>query len=217
MQESLSSILIVFGMWSNMWIVCQCNAAQGCLCIIISCNQFILLLRYAKNGIITWSKEMGNENTTLWTMPGHAKSKTKNQQIKMMVHKEALVHAMKLHQEDKGKPEEQRQSLQVLCWAAENEMKQQKKKVSVSHVTLKRWLKGGRSCQQANKENHGWLIPKEETSLIIYCLELAPWGFPLTHKILKSHIDFLLHAWLGSAFPKAGMGQNWINHFLECP
>ncbi|KIK80086.1 hypothetical protein PAXRUDRAFT_44772, partial [Paxillus rubicundulus Ve08.2h10] len=113
------------------------------------------------------------------------------------------------------KPEKERRSLRVLCCEAEEEMERQKKKVSISHVTLKRRLEGGRSCQQANEENYGWLTVEEEESVVEYCLELAARGFPLTHKSLKHHVDSLLHARLANAFPETGVGKNWTDRFLE--
>ncbi|KAF9225130.1 hypothetical protein BS17DRAFT_807511 [Gyrodon lividus] len=41
-------------------------------------------------------------------------------------------------------------------------------------------------------------------------------GFPLTHKTLKLHIDTLLHARLGEAFPETGVGHNWTDRFTTC-
>ena len=42
-------------------------------------------------------------------------------------------------------------------------------------------MQGGRSCQQANTENHAWLTPEEEEGVVSYCVELATRGFLLTH------------------------------------
>ncbi|KAF8551625.1 hypothetical protein OG21DRAFT_1539908, partial [Imleria badia] len=69
---------------------------------------------------------------------------------------------------------------------------------------------GGRSCQEANEENHGWLTPEEDENIVAYCIELTARGFPLTHETLKFHVDTILHACLGSAFPlQKGVGKNW--------
>jgi len=95
------------------------------------------------------------------------------------------------------------------------EMKKRKKNVTLTHVTLKRRLDGGRSCQQANEENHGWLTSEEEEVTVNYCLQLAQRGFPLTHEGLKQHVDTLLHARLGSTFPKTGVGKLWTHCFLN--
>ncbi|KAF9231426.1 hypothetical protein BU15DRAFT_21613, partial [Melanogaster broomeanus] len=81
--------------------------------------------------------------------------------------------------------------------------------VTLSHVTLMRRLEGGRSCQQANEENHGWLTSEEEENIIAYCLELAARGFPLTHSTLKYPVNSMLQARLGNAFPPTGVGKHW--------
>ncbi|KAF9228520.1 hypothetical protein BS17DRAFT_692399, partial [Gyrodon lividus] len=86
--------------------------------------------------------------------------------------------------------------------------------VTVSHDTIIQRLQGGRSCQQANSENHAWLTPKEEENVVAYLLDLATQGFSHTHKALKFHINTLLHAWLGEAFSETGVGHNWTNHFV---
>jgi hypothetical protein len=148
-------------------------------------------------------------------MTGQAKSKAEKQHIKITDQEEALTYAIKLHQEDEHKPEKERRSLRALCQEAEEEMDRQKKKVSLSHVTLKRQLEGGRSCQQANEDNNAWLTPEEEENVVAYCLELAAWGFPLVHKTLKFHVDSILQAWLQNTFPKTGVGKNWTERFLN--
>ena len=74
-------------------------------------------------------------------------------------------------------------------------------------------LNGGQSCQEANSENHAWLTTAEEENVIDYLLDLAAWGFPLTHKTLKLHVNTLLQAQLGNAFPETGVGHNWADHF----
>ncbi|KIK82075.1 hypothetical protein PAXRUDRAFT_154603 [Paxillus rubicundulus Ve08.2h10] len=147
-------------------------------------------------------------------MVGRAKSKTQKQHIKVLYQEEALAYAIKLHQ-DEDKPVKEQRNLRVLCCEAEEEMEKQNKKVSLSHITLKRRLKGGRSCQQANEETNAWLTPEEEEIVVAYCLELAARGFPLMHKTLKNHVDSLLHAWLRSGFPKRGVGRNWTERFLD--
>jgi len=110
-------------------------------------------------------------------MDGQAKSNAKKQHSKTMDYEEGLAFAIKLHLEDMEKPDSEkdrpRRSLQALCQEAQEEMRKRKKDVTLSHVTLKRQLDGGRSCQQANEENHGWITAEEEASVVAYCLELA--------------------------------------------
>ncbi|KAF9224005.1 hypothetical protein BS17DRAFT_658570, partial [Gyrodon lividus] len=57
-----------------------------------------------------------------------------------------------------------------------------------------------------------WLTPEEE-DIVAYLLDLAARGFPLTHKTLKLHVDTLLRARLGEAFPETGVGHNWTDRF----
>ncbi|KAF9228904.1 hypothetical protein BS17DRAFT_659166, partial [Gyrodon lividus] len=102
-----------------------------------------------------------------------------------------------------------------ICQEVQEEWRAQKKdkKIIVSHDTIIQRLQGRRSCQQANSENHAWLTPEEEENVVAYLLDLAARGFPLTHKTLKLHVDTLLHARLGEAFPETGVGHNWTDRF----
>ncbi|KIL00684.1 hypothetical protein PAXRUDRAFT_129278 [Paxillus rubicundulus Ve08.2h10] len=79
---------------------------------------------------------------------------------------------------------------------------------------LKNCLEGGRSFQEANGENYGWLNPEEEENIVAFCIELATRGFPLSHETLKSHVDALLKACLKSGFPKNRVGKNWTDRFM---
>ncbi|KAF9220161.1 hypothetical protein BS17DRAFT_715631, partial [Gyrodon lividus] len=99
-----------------------------------------------------------------------------------------------------------------ICREVQEEWRAQKK-IIVSHDTIIRRLQDGRSCQQANSENYAWLTPKEEENIVAYPLDLTAWGFPLTHKTLKLHVDTLLRAQLGKAFPETGVGHNWTDRF----
>ena len=148
-------------------------------------------------------------------MGGRARSNAEKHRIKISNQKEGLVHAMKLHGEDKTKDKKDRRSLCTLCQEAEEEMKKVGKNVTISHVTLMRRLDGGRSCQEANAENYGWLTAEEEETLVAYCLELAARGFPLTCDTLKHHANSVARARLGDKFPETGVGKNWTDRFLS--
>ncbi|KIK76169.1 hypothetical protein PAXRUDRAFT_170721, partial [Paxillus rubicundulus Ve08.2h10] len=106
-------------------------------------------------------------------------------------------------------------SLSAICWEVQEEWRAQKKdkEIIVSHNAVIWRLQGGRSCQQAKSENHAWLTPKEEENIVTYLLDLAAWGFPLTHKTLKLHVDALLQVQLRDAFPETGVGHNWMDCF----
>ncbi|KIJ12682.1 hypothetical protein PAXINDRAFT_82509, partial [Paxillus involutus ATCC 200175] len=115
------------------------------------------------------------------------------------------------------KLEEDRRSLWTICH--EVEARWRKKEgyagITVSRDTVRRRLNGGQSQHQFNMENNAWLTNKEEGQMIAFCLDLATRGFPLNHRSLKLHVDNIIHAWIGMAFPEAGVGTNWIQRFLE--
>lgn len=75
-------------------------------------------------------------------------------------------------------------------------------------------MKGGKSKAESNAENE-WLLKEEERKVIKYAGEMAYHGFPLRHRRLKEHIDAIPHARLCDAFPKKGVGVNWMDHFME--
>jgi len=154
-------------------------------------------------------------STTYSTMGRHAQSNAEKHRIKISNQEEGLAYAMKLHKEDKEKDEKDRRSLRALCQEAEEEMKKMGKNVTISHITLMRQLDGGRSCQEANAENYGWLTAEEEEALVAYCLELAARGFPLTRSTLKHHANLVAQARLGDKFPETGVGKRWIDRFLN--
>ncbi|KAF9224098.1 hypothetical protein BS17DRAFT_880130 [Gyrodon lividus] len=56
-------------------------------------------------------------------------------------------------------------------------------------------------------------VEEAEENNVAYLLDLAGRGFPLTHKTLKLHVDTLLRARLGEAFPETGVGHNWTDRF----
>ena len=146
-------------------------------------------------------------------MVGRAKSIRKKKVQDANDLERALVFATELHREDRQKPKAEQKSLRNICHETEKAMLQQKIHISLQHTTLMRRLNGGRSCQEANEENHGWLTPEEDELTVKYCLELAARGFPLTHAMLKRHAETLLCARLGDEFN--GLGKNWTGNFLD--
>ncbi|KIK93753.1 hypothetical protein PAXRUDRAFT_70221, partial [Paxillus rubicundulus Ve08.2h10] len=148
-------------------------------------------------------------------MAGRPKSNDQKRCERVRDHEEAMAYAIQLYREDEGKPKDQRRGLRVVCRQVEEKMMKEKKYVTLNHVTLKRRLEGGKSCQQANEESQGWLTREEEETVVKYCLELAERGFPLTHHMLKCHVDTLLLAQLGSTFSQDGVGKKWTDRFLN--
>jgi hypothetical protein len=55
----------------------------------------------------------------------------------------------------------------------------------VAHSTLQRALAGKRIPKLISAANQQLLVPEEETSLKLWCLEVAKWGFPVRIDILR--------------------------------
>ena len=60
-----------------------------------------------------------------------------------------------------------------------------------------------------------WLNPAETKQVIEYCIEVATWGFPLTHKLLKEIVDDISRARLRDEFYETGVGKWWTDQFVE--
>lgn len=123
----------------------------------------------------------------------------------------ALEEAVLLYRGELTKLEGEHKSLQGICAEVQKKWQKQHQEVVVSVETVRRRVKGGRGCQEANLENHGWLTSEEEESVVEYCLELAAQGFPFNHTTLKFHVDSILQTRLGKNFPETGVGTNWTN------
>jgi hypothetical protein len=106
-------------------------------------------------------------------------------------------------------------SLENICRQAEKEcLEKTKQVVRLSSSTLDRRLKGGRGHKEAH-EAQRWLTD-EETEVVIQDIILnAGRGFPSVHHRIKEHVDGILHARLGDAFPETGIGENWTSRFLS--
>ncbi|KIN99885.1 hypothetical protein M404DRAFT_54907, partial [Pisolithus tinctorius Marx 270] len=113
------------------------------------------------------------------------------------------------------KPEDEWRGLWPVCADVQAKWRQQCRDVTVAVETVRRQAKGGRGHQEAGLESQGWLTLEEEELVVKYCLKLAARGFPFNHRTLKYHVDSILQARLGDAFPEAGVGTNWTNRFLS--
>ena len=144
-------------------------------------------------------------------MAGHAKSISSKKREASQVQEAALEEAVLLYRGELTKLEGEHKSLQGICAEVQKKWQKQHQEVVVSVETVRRRVKGGRGCQEANLENHGWLTSEEEESVVEYCLELAARGFPFNHTTLKFHVDSILQTRLGKNFPETGVGTNWTN------
>ena len=79
-------------------------------------------------------------------------------------------------------------------------------------------------CHHAPKTMHtkskfnaakSWLMTEEMEVVIDYAIECEDWGFPLSHCHLQEHVNEILQARLGDMFPEGGVGQKWMNQFVE--
>ncbi|KAF9227442.1 hypothetical protein BS17DRAFT_793916 [Gyrodon lividus] len=117
-------------------------------------------------------------------MVGHAKSQSRKHHI-ISTHQEgAIAAALLQYNQNKQKSKEERRCLRAICREVQEEWRAQKKDKKII-----------------------------EENIVAYLLDLAAWGFPLTHKTLKLHVDTLLRARLGEAFPETGVGHNWTDCF----
>ena len=51
--------------------------------------------------------------------------------------------------------------------------------------------------------------------VITFIGEIGDWGFPLSHRRLKEHVDSICQAHLEDPFPVGRVGKNWTDHFVE--
>ncbi|KAF6745207.1 hypothetical protein DFP72DRAFT_766826, partial [Ephemerocybe angulata] len=91
---------------------------------------------------------------------------------------------------------------------------EKKKKISLSHGTLRNLVNGGTTIQEFNAEK-SHLTPEETEQVIKIVLELASWGHPFSYIRLKEYVDQILRARLGAKFPAKGVGVNWARRFRD--
>ncbi|KDQ33603.1 hypothetical protein PLEOSDRAFT_1073814 [Pleurotus ostreatus PC15] len=90
----------------------------------------------------------------------------------------------------------------------------EKPRVELAPSTLRRLVNGGIPKSQSNAMR-GWLLEGEVEIVIRFAVEMALCGFPLTHRRLKEHVNGIVRARLGDAFPATGVGKNWTDRFTE--
>lgn len=78
--------------------------------------------------------------------------------------------------------------------------------IKLCHATPANLAKGGIRLSTFNA-NKGWLLDEEVDIVIEYATNMAACGFPLTHKLLKEHVDKICTAQLGNTFPEEGVGK----------
>jgi hypothetical protein len=148
-------------------------------------------------------------------MPGRPKSKTKQRQIKVEINEQWYEHAVKVYkagQETEGKD---RIGLRAVCERVEQECwENTKERIHLDRSTLQRRVKGGQSISSFNAEK-SWLTAQEAEEVVVYAINLADRGFPLSHQRIKEHVNEICRAKLGDEFPEDGVGENWSKRFTE--
>ncbi|KAJ7177098.1 hypothetical protein C8R46DRAFT_810386, partial [Mycena filopes] len=91
---------------------------------------------------------------------------------------------------------------------------QEKKTVDISKSTLDRRIKGGVNRKDGH-EHHAWLTKEETVIVVDFAAECSERGFPLSHRRLKEHVDEIVRARLGDAFPAEGVGRQWTHKFVS--
>lgn len=150
-------------------------------------------------------------------MARKALSQTKKKQIEREEHDQLMACAVVLYQQELTKDGSQKRlGLRAVCRVVSDaHYKATKTRVDLNHNTLSNLMKGGCTKTQAAFEDRSWITHEETEEVIKFATEVAEWGFPLSHRRLKEHVDHILRARLGSKFPKNGVGLNWTYRFLE--
>ncbi|KAF9012024.1 hypothetical protein BDQ17DRAFT_1233319, partial [Cyathus striatus] len=78
--------------------------------------------------------------------------------------------------------------------------------IHLNHNTRCAMAKGGQTKAQSDATK-GWFTVVEEDVLMKFAIEMANWGWPLSHGHLKEHANAILKAKLGNCFPDGGVGK----------
>jgi len=149
-------------------------------------------------------------------MPGKPQSEATKAHIKRSEQDHVMDLAVAAYQAELAKTgPEKKKGLRAICTEISKEWRKKTgREVTLNHGTLNRLAKGGARLTTFNA-NKGWLLPEEVEVVIEYATDMAACGFPLTHKLLKEHVDEICHSRLGDKFPAEGVGKKWTTRFLE--
>lgn len=150
-------------------------------------------------------------------MPGRAKSDTKKAQEQRKKKDELMQKALTIYMEELEKVkrgEKGRGAVPVCKEVMDRHRLETGESIVLVPQTLLNLVKGGKTLSQFNAEK-SWLLAEEVEVVISNALELTARGFPLSHKRMKEHVDEILRARLGNAFPAGGVGENWVYRFVE--
>jgi hypothetical protein len=149
-------------------------------------------------------------------MPRKALSATKKTQLAREEHTELMARAVAFYQQEQGKPAgDKRMGLRRVCSHFEKQYFLEKgKRISLNYTTLRNLSNGGTVLATFNNEK-SWLLREEAEEVVAYIIEVASWGYGLSHRRVKEHVDQICRARLGKKFPAMGVGKQWTHRFVE--
>ena len=148
-------------------------------------------------------------------MVGRAKSDVAKRHTARAIHNTLMAWAIVAYKSDQKKPAKSRCGYQKICIEFEAiYFNETGKHIKLCHMTLKCLSDGGMSREWANTEQ-AWLLDSEADIVIDFIVEMAHWGFPLSHKRLKEHVDSICSACLSAEFPAKGVSLNWTYQFSQ--
>lgn len=149
-------------------------------------------------------------------MVGRALSETKKKQIISEAREHLRARALEAYRAELAKPagKKRRGARQVAADYVALYKQETGRSINLDYSWLCRKVVGGRTRVESNA-SRSWLT-KEETDVVInYTIESAARGFPLSHRRLMEHVNQILQARLGDAFPNTGVGKKWSHRFVE--
>lgn len=148
-------------------------------------------------------------------MVGKPHSVALKKQLTRQEHDGIMADAVQLYKQELQKPLiDRRKGLRVICQeVSDAHFERKKRRIHLSHHTLNRLANGGVSISEHNAKKH-WLTGEEENVIVLFAVEMAERGFPLSPRRLREHAEQILHKRMGSLFPENGLGKDWTTHFI---
>jgi hypothetical protein len=150
-------------------------------------------------------------------MGGRAESDSKKNRRKAAHKAAAMVYAANRYREEQSKKARGELWKGSRAIAEETRVKwrrEHKQDLVINHQTIINHA-AGMATHASTNAARGWLTEEEVEIVIAYIIELGRLGFPLSHRRLKEHVDEILRAKLGDAFPEGGVGKGWTHRFVE--
>jgi len=148
-------------------------------------------------------------------MVGKPKSLLDKHIIQCNKHAALMSRAIEAYHAKLKKPKKERDGYRKVCFKFEAlSIWETGEPIKLCHMTLKRLVEGGKTCQEANEER-SWLSTGEEELIVNFLCENAACGFSFSHKHTKEAVDKILAERLGNEFPTEGVCVNWTHRFQK--